>query len=398
MTNVVFDNATNKVVPDSKEVMLEAMIPKGAQELVSLISTGTTELITLDSTAKTLTIPADTVIWQNNQRWAGRPREVVDLSVTASTAILVYFDTVTEAYVVRPWNDVLTVQERFRFLLFCTCRTSLNNLTSPSISVNAPSSVDGVNRYGVVNDKDSSALAIAHRGYSAVYPENTLIALAGGYKFGFRVFEVDISFSSDGVPYLMHDLTLGRTTGDPRNANGVTIAEVQALEAGTWKGARFAGEAVPTFAEAVAFCKKFDSYLHFEVKGIITQAQFDTIHTILKTQGMVKNTRMYGYNPENHTMAALTAPDLPLCYLRTILETWEINVANAFKTPTNDVVIGVSVVTQAMVDEIHDRGMKVYQYTLNQRQDIIGAINMGVDGVITDLINVRAVINHSITT
>ncbi|HSH89567.1 MAG TPA: glycerophosphodiester phosphodiesterase family protein, partial [Ramlibacter sp.] len=53
---------------------------------------------------------------------------------------------------------------------------------------------------------------IAHRGAGKLAPENTLAAFRLGAQHGYRMFECDAKLSSDGVPFLMHDATLGRTT------------------------------------------------------------------------------------------------------------------------------------------------------------------------------------------
>ena len=56
---------------------------------------------------------------------------------------------------------------------------------------------------------------IAHRGAGKLAPENTLPAFELGARFGYRMFECDVKLSADGVPFLLHDATLQRTT----NAN-----------------------------------------------------------------------------------------------------------------------------------------------------------------------------------
>ena len=89
---------------------------------------------------------------------------------------------------------------------------------------------------------------VAHRGASAAAPENTLAAMRRAAEMGARWAECDVRLSADGVPVVIHDGTLDRTT-DGRGALAAhTAAELARLDAGSWRDAAFAGEPVPTLA------------------------------------------------------------------------------------------------------------------------------------------------------
>lgn len=90
---------------------------------------------------------------------------------------------------------------------------------------------------------------VAHRGASADAPENTLVAFEEAWHQGADAIEGDFRLTGDGSIVCMHDKTLQRTTGDPRKVTEVTLEEIRALDAGSWKGGRFAGEPVPTLEE-----------------------------------------------------------------------------------------------------------------------------------------------------
>ncbi len=101
----------------------------------------------------------------------------------------------------------------------------------------------------------SSLLAteiIAHRGASHDAPENTVAAFKLGYEQKADADELDIYLSRDGEVVVMHDKTTKRTAGADRNVADQTLAELQALDAGKWKDARFTGERIPTLKEALA--------------------------------------------------------------------------------------------------------------------------------------------------
>ncbi|MGH8808713.1 MAG: glycerophosphodiester phosphodiesterase family protein, partial [Noviherbaspirillum sp.] len=107
---------------------------------------------------------------------------------------------------------------------------------------------------------------LAHRGGGTLAPENTLAALRCGLAYGFRAVEFDVMLSSDSIPVLMHDPRFGRTVRGSGNVNDHTARELAAMDAGAWFGAQFAGEPVPTYAQAVDFCKANGIWMNVEIK------------------------------------------------------------------------------------------------------------------------------------
>jgi glycerophosphoryl diester phosphodiesterase len=93
---------------------------------------------------------------------------------------------------------------------------------------------------------------VAHRGASHDAPENTLAAFHRAWDAGVECVELDVHLTSDGVPVIIHDADTKRTTGKPGKVAAQTLAELRALDAGSWKSAAFAGERIPTLAEALA--------------------------------------------------------------------------------------------------------------------------------------------------
>lgn len=91
---------------------------------------------------------------------------------------------------------------------------------------------------------------IAHRGMCLEAPENTLVAFRGALEAGFG-FELDVWLSADGVPVVLHDRTLQRTTDGEGPVREKTLAELKQLDAGSWFDQKFAGQRIPTLAEAL---------------------------------------------------------------------------------------------------------------------------------------------------
>ena len=95
-------------------------------------------------------------------------------------------------------------------------------------------------------------LIVAHRGASSDAPENTLAALRLGFEQGADAGECDVRQTSDGHVVLLHDASARRTTGTDIFAATHALADLRRLDAGSWKGARWAGETIPTLGEAIA--------------------------------------------------------------------------------------------------------------------------------------------------
>lgn len=93
---------------------------------------------------------------------------------------------------------------------------------------------------------------VAHRGASYDAPENTLAAFKRAWEAGVECVELDVRLTSDGVAVIIHDDDTKRTTGKSGKVAAQTLAEIRALDAGAWKHPSYAGERVPTLAEALA--------------------------------------------------------------------------------------------------------------------------------------------------
>lgn len=94
-------------------------------------------------------------------------------------------------------------------------------------------------------------LVIAHRGYRTRYPENTLVAFQAAIDAGADMIELDVLLSKDRKLVVIHDAALDRTTNGRGMVCDYTLAELKALDAGSWFAPRFKGEHLPTLEEVL---------------------------------------------------------------------------------------------------------------------------------------------------
>ena len=107
----------------------------------------------------------------------------------------------------------------------------------------------------------------AHRGNSKYFPENTLCAFRSAIELGVDMVEFDLHMTKDGVLIVMHDHMVDRTTDGTGLIREKTLAEIKALDAGSWKGEAFTGERVPTFKEFLELFKdQKDMLFNIELK------------------------------------------------------------------------------------------------------------------------------------
>lgn len=105
------------------------------------------------------------------------------------------------------------------------------------------------------NSNDDNFVVIAHRGASAYAPENTHSAFKMAIQMKAEMIELDLLLSKDGIPVVIHDELLKRTTGEKGNVSDYTLAELKEMETGAWSNEQFKGEPLPTLEEVLAYTK-----------------------------------------------------------------------------------------------------------------------------------------------
>lgn len=106
----------------------------------------------------------------------------------------------------------------------------------------------------------------AHRGDRYHYPENTMPAFRAAVEMGCDAIETDVRMTKDGHLVLIHDRDTLRTTGVHAFVDELTLEELRALDAGSFKGEAFSGERIPTVEEFLALVRDTDMIVNWELK------------------------------------------------------------------------------------------------------------------------------------
>ena len=134
----------------------------------------------------------------------------------------------------------------------------------------------------------------AHRGWCAKYPENTMIAFKAAAELGVDQIETDVRVTRDGELVLIHDATVDRTTNGTGLVCEKLFSELRTLDAGSHKGAEYAGETIPTLREFMEYVKDFPTLtLDIELKEYPTPGHEEVAYDVCdRTLAMIDE---YGF-------------------------------------------------------------------------------------------------------
>lgn len=227
-------------------------------------------------------------------------------------------------------------------------------------------------------------LVLAHRGASAYAPENTLAAFNLAFELGADGIELDVSLTRDGIPVVIHDDTVDRTTNGRGAVNQFTLAELQRLDASN-RMEKYRGEKIPTLEEALRAVGK-RGLVNIEIKstGLKTDGVEMAVLAAIENTGAPRVLissfnplalrRMFLLDPRL-PRGLLYAPRLPIFLRRAWLRPL---VRPAALHPH------FSMVTRELVAWAHQRGYHVNTWTVDEPDVARRLIEWGVDGIITN--------------
>lgn len=227
-------------------------------------------------------------------------------------------------------------------------------------------------------------LIYAHRGYSSLYPENTLASFKAAIATGADGIETDIHVTRDGILIITHDEEISRVSDGKGMVKDMTYEELLKFDFGSWKGEQFRGERIPTLDELLDLLEGTDMVLNIEIKmGFIMYPKIEEKALAKVTErGFLDRVIFSSFN--HYSIAKLKqlnsqAKVAPL-YSEGIFEPF--NYARTFGAyaihPSKAVIYG------PIVDACHKQGLKVNVWTVNDGELAKNLQKMGVDGIITD--------------
>ena len=222
-------------------------------------------------------------------------------------------------------------------------------------------------------------VAIAHRGDSAHQPESTLASFRSAIDAGADWLEMDVQMSDDGHLVVIHDTTVDRTTNGSGQVADLTLAQLQALDAGN-------GEQIPTFADVLALASDANTPIMPEAKSPELYPGLEMkIVEALNAASYADRAVVQSFDSVSLVRLHEIAPDLPLCVLYGLghfdLSGPQLGDATAV-CPMAEMVL----LYPWMLRQAHDEGRKVYVWfgALEHPWTIRLLVEFGADGVIAD--------------
>ena len=219
----------------------------------------------------------------------------------------------------------------------------------------------------------------AHRGYSAVYPENTIPAFKGAIQVGADWAELDVQQTADGEVIVMHDSNLKRTTGLDKEVWQVTWDEIKDLDNGSWFDKKYQTVRIPTLEEVLKVCRG-KIHLNIEIKP--------SGHDKDLEEQVAKLLKKY------HMRDTCVVSSLKYDSLRKIKEADD-SIETAYITSVSygnftnlEYADGYSVestlLSKGFVNKAQKAGKQIYVWTVNSEERLEKVVGMGIDNVITD--------------
>ncbi|MFI7066679.1 glycerophosphodiester phosphodiesterase [Kribbella sp. NPDC050124] len=224
----------------------------------------------------------------------------------------------------------------------------------------------------------------AHRGGSSAAPENTAASDEVARRARAEWIENDVQPTKDGVPVILHDTTVDRTTDGTGAVRSLTAEQVSGLDAGSWFAPAYVGQRVPTLASQLDGLKTRGGNLLLEVKGEHTRASVERIVQEIHSRGMSSRVFVQSFEPQHLRWVRELAPELPLGLLRSTLDPDPVTIAKDLELSAYNPSDAAFQTRPGIVADLHAAGVAVNVWTVDDATRWNALEKAGVDGIITN--------------
>jgi len=225
----------------------------------------------------------------------------------------------------------------------------------------------------------------AHRGASAIAPENTLSAFQLAKAYGANWIECDVTLTKDNIPIIFHDKTLKRQTGIDQQINHLNYAELSKLDIGIWFAQSFRNEKIPTLATVLDWAKHNHAYLNLELKSngykpkLLAKRIAEVINKVAFPH---KQLLISSFDIQSIIYIKSYLPEVERAYL---MNKWQNKWLFIAKRLDVDAIhCSYKIITKRRANQIKKQGFKLHCYTVNNRKVANKLFRKGVDAIFTD--------------
>jgi len=240
------------------------------------------------------------------------------------------------------------------------------------------------NVFGELRAPGQPAFIAGHRGDRAAAPENTLPAMQSAIDSEMEFVETDVQLTKDGVPVLMHDDTIDRTTNGTGEVGQHNYKALRKLDAGSWFSKKFSKTKVPSLAEFLAIVEPSSKKVLLELKGFWEEDEVQVVIDLVRANALEHRVTLASFDFTTIMNIEKRGASFPRVIIMRELPADPVGLANHFGA--------IAILTSpdsletypGAVDDMHEAGLGVLVYTLNSEERWSEAIGLGVDGIITD--------------
>jgi len=237
-----------------------------------------------------------------------------------------------------------------------------------------------------MRDVHRKILIYGHRGAKKFAPENTITAFQIALDMGADGFELDTMLSADGVPVVIHDRVLNRTTNGMGCVNKKNVKELMHLDAGSWYSDTYRKEKIPLLEEVLAVFGQ-RSHINIELKNFENpfNGLVDRVCGLIKQFGLGEKIRFSSFIPFNLIRVRKIIPDAQLALLTEPDLLGKLLSSSLLRHLSPDFIHPhYSACTKQFIAKQHAMGRSVTAWTVNEREVLKQLVSNDIDGIITD--------------
>lgn len=240
--------------------------------------------------------------------------------------------------------------------------------------------------------KSKNPLVVGHRGAMGHAPENTMVSFDEALNLGADMLEFDVRLTKDGVPVIVHDSNLDRTSNRSLNVADLTVADLSKLDAGSWFDLRFSGEKIPTLADLLKWSKtkstkgksKPGYFVELKVDGDESRRE-QLIKAVLKeltAAGVLNRAVLVSFDEPTLVLIRRLSPTTATGFLYSDFLYDALDRAKNLKT--NHILPRKDRVTGDLVEEAHGAGLAVVAWTADRLDEFRKLVIWQVDAIATN--------------
>jgi len=229
-------------------------------------------------------------------------------------------------------------------------------------------------------------IIFGHRGASKYAPENTVAAFELALNQGAEAFELDTMLSADGIPVVIHDRTVDRTTDGSGKVDQINTKELFTMDAGSTFSAKYLDERIPLLEEIFTLFKN-RALINVELKNYHnpSDALPEKVVDMANRIDVFDQLLFSSFFPSNLKRIKRLMPWAQVALLCSKGVLGYISRSEVFSSVSPDYIHPhFKDISKSYIEKQHHMNRKVNTWTVNQQTNIMGLINQGVDGIITD--------------